>query len=111
MKIFKLVRRHYAILGITSSSNQSDETFTINTRILGGFSVFGYVIVSHILYIIYVTSGFMEYVNSINSTSATIVTSIGFAAIVFRRTKLFESIDNIEQLIDASKTILDAVYL
>lgn len=103
MKIFEIVRRQYATLGISSSS--------FDIRMLCGFLVFGYVIVSHFLYIIYVTSGFMEYVNSINSTSATIVTSTGFAAIVFRRATLFESIDSIEKLIDASKCILSCMLI
>lgn len=104
MKVFKVVQRHYATLGI-SASNRTSNFKPSKKRIVFGFLLFGGLIVSNLVYTFYVANGFMEYMECICATSATIIIFICFAAIVYRRTLLFENIDNIEKLIDTSEPI------
>lgn len=104
MKVFKVVQRQYAMLGI-SSSNQWNQNNLFNERVLFICLIYVYAVGLYTVYIIRVASGFMEYVDCICATSATIMVFISFAAIVFRRNKLFRSIANIEKLIDTSESI------
>lgn len=94
MKVFELVQIQYETLGI-SPSNQLNQKYPFNERILFGFFLFGFLIPSQFVYIFYVADGFMDYMVSICSTSADTLTFVSFAAIVFRRSNLFECFDNI----------------
>lgn len=102
MKILKNVRKHYAYLGI-SSSNQSAQRRRFSKRVIAGFLFFGWSAVSRFVYIFYVASAFMEYVESICTTTANIIIFVCFAAIAFKTTLLFENIDKLEKLITSSK--------
>lgn len=55
----------------------------------------------------HVASGFMDYMDGICATSATIFMLIAFAAIVFRQTTLFKSIGSIKKLIDDGEPFLN----
>lgn len=103
MNIFQRIKKRYAILGIGLSS-QSSQTYQLNRRILFGFLVFGCNILSQILFIFRVANGFIEYVDCICATSATMIIFVCFATNVFNRVLLFEVINNIENLIDSRKT-------
>lgn len=103
MNIFQRIKERYAILGIRQSS-QSSQKYQLNRRILFGFLVFGCNILSQILFIFRVANGFIEYVDCICATSATMIIFVCFATNVFNRVLLFEVINNIENLIDSSKT-------
>lgn len=59
------------------------------------------------MYIFYVASEFMEYVDSISAALATVIMSVCFAAIAFRKTKIFEFIDALQTIINESE--LDSV--
>lgn len=102
MKVFQTVRRQYAALGIRPNIqlNQRDSS---RKRVLFGFLLIGCLLTSQSLYTFLVADGFMELVESVCSTSGTIIVFICFAAIVFKKNLLFANIDNIEQLIDGSE--------
>lgn len=102
MKVFKLVQRHYATLGI-SSSNQWTQKSPFSPRELFVFSLFGCALISHFVYIFRVADGFMDYMVSLCSTSAGFMGIICFAAIDLRKSKLFECTDNMEKLIETSE--------
>lgn len=104
MKILKTVQKKYAYLGI-SSSHQSAQRHRFSKRVLSGFLFFGWSVVSRFVYIFYVASVFMGYMESICTTTANIIIFICFAAIAFERTLLFENIDKLEKLITASKLV------
>lgn len=103
MKTFRTVREQYAILGIDGSSNQSPKIGLINTRVVFGFLLFGCLIASQFIYMFHITSDFMEYMQCISSTSATFIIFICLVAIVLRKNTVFETIDNLEKLITASR--------
>lgn len=103
MKVFQTLRRQYAILGI-SSPNPSPQQCPFNERVFFGVFLFGCFIGSQFMYIAYVASSFMDDMQCICSLSGTIIIFVCFLAIVFRKTTLFESIENIEKLIETSKT-------
>lgn len=96
MKILKTVQRHYVALGISSTPRLSE-------RVLAGFLLYLCVIVLQLMYTFHMAGDFMESVEYVCSISGTIVGFVFFAAIVFNRILLFESIANIEQLIDTSE--------
>lgn len=100
MRIFKLLRRRFAIVGI--SPNQWTQKYPFSKRLLFDFLLFGCVFVSQFVYIFHVANGFMDYIECISTTSGTILMFVCFVAIVFSKTKVFEAIDNIEKLIDTS---------
>lgn len=102
MKVFKMVQRHYAVLGISPPPNQSIYKFPIDGRVFCGFFLFGCLFLSQIVYIVHVADGFMEYMKCACETSTTVIISICFAAIVCRRTLLFQSLDNCRKLMDTS---------
>lgn len=103
MKVFRTIQTELTILGI-SPSNQLAQQFPFSKRVLLGFQLFAWLMASQFVYIFHVANGFMEYMECVCSMSAGIIVLVDLAAIVFRTTLLFESIDKIEQLIDTSKT-------
>lgn len=102
MIIFEIVQRYYGALGICPS-HQSTSKFPFNERVFAGFLIFGSCIVLHAMYIVHVANDFIEYVECSCSLSATIIIFVCFLAAVFKRTELFESINNTKELIESSK--------
>lgn len=103
MKIFQTIQMRYEFLGITSTK-QLNQRYLFEKRVRHGFLLFGCLMVSHFMNLFYVASDFMEYMEGICTTSASIIIFVCFAAKVFGKTKLFEMIGNVEKLINASKT-------
>lgn len=101
MKIFKIVQKNYATLGI-SALHRSNQKYSFNGRLLFGFLSHGFFIISQFVYIFNVTDGFMEYMETICIISGTILMFICLMTIVFKRDLLFEVIDNIEKFIETS---------
>lgn len=110
MKVFQTVRRNYSILGI-SPTNQSDRSkCPINSRIfLISFS-FGCSVISQ-MWFIHLANSFAECMECIGSLSAGIIVFVSFAAIVFRKTELFECFDRVEELIRSSERISNHRWL
>ena len=102
MKIFQTIQKQYAMMGISPTHPWTQKSL-FNKKIAFGLLLFAYCIVSQMVFILHVASGFMEYMEAICSSSATVIMFICFVAIVLRKTKLFESIENIEKLIDTSE--------
>lgn len=105
MKIFQTIRKQFAIVGIENTSNQSNRKLALTKKIVCGF-ILCLTIVSQFLYVLCVANGFMENIEAVCTFSASIIIFVGFMALVFRRTLLFESIDMIERLVDSSKLFL-----
>lgn len=103
MKIFQRVRKQYAILGIVPSQKPITKYVSFNGKLLFGFLLFGCIFASSFLYIVRVANGFMEHMVCVSAVSANFIIFVCFAAVTFRKTILFESIEHVEQLIDASK--------
>lgn len=104
MNFFRFAKKHFAIIGL-SSSHQFFRVESINVRIIFGFLIFVYPCVSQIIYIDQVADSFIEYVQSVCTTAASIIVCICFASFILRRAIIFELIKNIEELVDTSKTI------
>lgn len=111
MRIFQRIQRQYAILGIRPSKRWLQNDLPFNGRIALGFSLFACLICSQFVYIIYVANDFMEYIECICSVSGAIITFVCFAAVVYRRTTLFDGIGDIEKLIDTSKTLSSCYFI
>lgn len=105
MKIFQTVRKQYAIVGISSSPRLAKYNSFSNKISFVNFCflLYGCLITSQFVYIFGVANGFMDYIVCVSSTSSSIILLVCFAAIVFRKTILFDCMDNMEQLINTSK--------
>lgn len=110
MKIFQTFQKQFAILGISPDPNHSNRKYIFNEKLIFGFLLLGYMIVSQFVYIFYEANGFMEYVESICATSASTIVLACLANTVFRRALIFESIDNMETLIDTSRSFFKDLY-
>lgn len=104
MKVFSIIRRRLAAVGI-ASSNRSNRKYPINGRIILGFLILGFIFSSQFVYTLYVANGLMEYVEVVGATSASALVFVAFTDIVFKQRLLFESIDGLEKLIESSKAI------
>lgn len=104
MKIFEIVQRNYATLGI-SSSHQSTQKYPFNKRELFGFILFACTTVLQYVGTFHDSSNFMEFMVSVCATSGGTLIFVFFLAIVFRKTTLFQSIEHIEKVIDSSESI------
>lgn len=106
MKFFQTLQSQYEILGISRSSNQLNQRSPFNERIQIGFSLFGYLIFSEFFYFFHFANSvteYVEYIEFMSSIFGAIMLFICFATMVFKSSSLFENIDNIEKLIDASE--------
>lgn len=102
MKVFQRIQKQYAILGI-SASNQLTRTLPFSKRVLFGFLSISIEIFSQFVYTFHVANDYMTYIDCICATSTTILIFICLAAMVFRKSTLFEIIHEIEELIDTSE--------
>lgn len=103
MKVFQTIQKQFAILGI-SSPRPPIQKYPFNERIYFGFLLFGCSTVSKFVYIFHVASGFIEYVECVSVISGSIIIIVCFGAIVFRKSTIFESVDLMEKLLDASES-------
>lgn len=111
MKIFQSVLKHFATLGISSSSSyQSTQKYPFNKRIFFGCTLLGWAIISQFVYIFRVANNFMEYVECVCLISGTTIVLICLATIAFRRTLLFSGIRELENLIETIKSFFDYRY-
>lgn len=108
MKILRIIRKEYAILGV-GPSNQS--TCSFSNRVVVGFLLFAWLLSSQTVYVFYVANGFIEYIECMSSQSAGIIIFIAFAVINLRKITVFEGIDGIERLIATSETVLKFEFM
>lgn len=99
MKIFQIIQLHFTSLGIIRSDQH-----TCNKKILVGFIIFWFAVGLQLEYLLFEANGFMELMECISSLSGSAIIFVCFAAIVFSRDAVFDSIDQIEEIIDSSKT-------
>lgn len=101
MKVLQKSQNYFAILGF--SSEQSKQNHCLNYKIVLGWISIGCEFVASAVYLINMANSFDEYIQSICLTVAIIVVVTSFASMVFGMSTLFESIDNIESLIETSE--------
>lgn len=109
MKIFQILEKHYAFVGI-SSSKQSPQKYPINGKNLACFLLLGYTISFQFVYTFQVANGFMEYIDCISAISSNIILCICLVTMFSEKTLLFESVEQIEKLIDISELHFQVIY-
>lgn len=97
MKIFRIVQKQYATVGISPPKTQKG---LFDGRLSFGYISIGCNVISQLMYTVYVAEGFVDIMESVCSTSGTVIQFVCFATIASKRALLFKTIDNIEQLID-----------
>lgn len=102
MKIFKLIRKYFADVGLAAS--QSQQADRLNARNVTILLTFGLNVILAGAYIVYGTTDFHEYVESIFGCSTVAAIAIAFASIVWDMQKIFKFLSNFDQIISKSKT-------
>lgn len=106
MKILQTTRKHLTILGI--EPKQSTGIFSLNWRLLLGFSLFADAIISTTLFLVYLANDIMDYILCFCVISALIELCFCFSLFVFQRQRLFNYIESMEKLINQSKFYIPA---
>lgn len=101
MKIFKSIRYHFKILGITV--NQTRERSSINMKHLFVFFILVVSIVSQIICIKSLAETFEEYTDSIYGMFTLTMTGIEFGIHIWKMERIFKFIENFERLIESSE--------
>lgn len=70
------------------------------------YLLFGWIIVSHFVYMFHDASGFIEHLECICATAGCIIIFVCFETIIFGKTRVFESVVKIEKLIDTRERII-----
>lgn len=104
MKIFRIIRKQYAIVGISPSKPLSQK-HPFTERVFFGFLSFGCIAAAEVANLFYEANDFMEYVECISSISGNLIIFVCFASIVFQKTLLFKMLGNIEQFLETSKPV------
>lgn len=103
MKIFEIVRKNYAYLGITST--QSIQSHRFNQQITAALIIIGIATFLHVMHIIHVANNLKEYIESVTTTCGSSIISISFLTIVFKMETVFDCITSFESLVSMRKQI------
>lgn len=101
IKIFKTVRKYFAIMGITPVL--VDQSYPFNLGIIFGYLLFGSAITSLFIFIIFEAETFWEFSQSIFTCSAMILGICCLLILVFRVRILFKFIASFENVINTSE--------
>lgn len=98
MKLFRIIQKNFAILGITSA--QSIQKHPFNRQIVLLYSIYGSTWISSVLFLFQKANTFEEYTNNIYITSAAAIVMFSFTIIVFKMSKLFEFVNNLGESVE-----------
>lgn len=101
MKLFKLIQKKFAKLGITSQ--QSIQSYRINRKILIALLSYG---TNNILNYAFIFNGghsFVEYTDIICMSATTTMIAINFTILIFKMEKYFEFIDSCNKIATKSE--------
>lgn len=102
MKVFQTLTNHYATLGI-KPSDQLQQQYPFDEKVLMGFSLWGCMITSHFIYINYVANTYVEYAECICTSTGSIIVFVCYASVVFYSNTLFDAFKKIEGFIASSE--------
>lgn len=100
--ICETVQKYFAMLGISAS--QSIQKHPFNIQNLAVSCVFGITIIDGTIYIFHVADTFKEYTEAVYFTSTTAINASIFASFVWKMSKMFESVDYLEDIIQKSES-------
>lgn len=96
MKLAQIVQKNFAFLGISSNQPRYNRQSTIT------FSMNGFGIIFSIIFLIFNANTFLEYTMNIFVTATLIAIWIDFMALLFKKEKLFNMIDELAEFVDES---------
>lgn len=101
LKAFKIARKYYAIMGVTSAL--AERPYPFNGRILCGFLALGSCIFSTSVFVIYEAETFVEYTQAIYICSIAVQHIFTVLIIILRVKNLFALINGCENLTNTSE--------
>lgn len=101
MKISRSVKKYLARLGIKPLPLNQSHPFNIQNVIV--FFVFGLCITLNSAYFFLEATRFVESIESLYLTCLAIVCTINFASLIWKMSKLFDLINNLEKIVEESK--------
>lgn len=96
MKLFQIIQKNFALLGI--SSNQS----LCNRQSVVAFSIYGFASIFSSAFLFFKANTFLEYTMNVFVTTTIFAIWIAFTVILFKKQNLFQLIDEFERLFDKS---------
>lgn len=97
MKLFQIVQRNFAYVGISPNQAYWNEKSAKAVFIFSSFTVLG------TAFLLYDANTFLEYTMNIYETTAVFGTGIVFLSMLFQKEKLFKSIEKLEKFVDKSE--------
>lgn len=100
-KAFEIIQKYFAKIGIAPSL--ADQAYPFNRKILFGFSMLSLGNCCSFVYITYVAETFADYTQSVYMLSFGILIVFALIILIFNVEKLFEYMDECDDLINTSK--------
>lgn len=102
MKIFQLTQRNFATIGISADSS-TQSSYRFNGRIFVGVFILGSIAICNFIYIFYEAETSAEYTESIFMSTLSIPFFLALLILILNVKKLFELINNCENLVNTSE--------
>lgn len=101
LKIFQLIKRNFAILGI--SSNSLNKKYLLNKNVLTASLFYGLNFTLNAIFLFCKANNFQEYTDSIYVTTAVLTIFVCYVITIFKVTNIFEFIEHCETIVDESE--------
>lgn len=102
IQLFQIVRRNFAMLGI--SSNCLNQPNRLDTNLSLASLSYSFSVIAHVIFLLQETKNFREFTDNVYETSSVITVFICFVIVVFKMRKLFEFIESCQNIIDKRET-------
>lgn len=100
MVLIQLINKYFAILGISSSQLQNSHKFNARARVT--FLAYGSCISSNVMYIFLEVNNLVDFVECLFMAFAAFGSSVAFTIIIWKIEKLFELLNDFENIIQES---------
>lgn len=98
MKLFQLIQKSLAFLGIDSIQSKCSQRKFVMTWL-----IYGLAFISSVLFLVFKANTFEQYTNNIYLISANSMICFDFLVIALKKEKLFKLIIDLEKFIDKSE--------
>lgn len=97
MKHFRLIRKNFALLGISLNQPRHNWNSVIT------FLVYGLAMISSIVFLVVKANTFFEYIQNIFITTSLILVGVIYTIMLFQMEQMFKLMDEIEKFYDESE--------
>lgn len=103
MELFKSIREHFAIVGI--SSFHAHQKHLLNAKNVTVTIILGLTFIVKSMYLVHLAETFFEFTAGFYVVSAIVAVTLGFEVFIWKMPSVFQLIDKFEEAINGSKSI------